>query len=48
MIKDYSLAPQMAEDKKGPSKSILQFILNYSKSIEAKQTKREPILVHLN
>lgn len=41
-------APQMMEDKQKPSQTTLQFILNYSKSVEAKKTKKGPVMVHLN
>ena len=41
-------APEMAEGKKGPSQSTLQFLLNFSKSIEVKKTKQESLLIHLN
>ncbi len=49
MVNNYSkIAPEVREDKNKPSKSTLQFLLNYSKSVEVKKTKQEGILVHLN
>lgn len=49
MVKNYSeIAPEMREGKNKPSKSTLQFILNYSKSVEVKKRKQDAILVHLN
>lgn len=49
MANSYSkTAPGMVEDKKEPSKSTLQFILNYSKGVEVKKTKKESLLIHLN
>ena len=49
MVKNYSeIAPEMREGKNKPSKSALQFILNYSKSVEVKKVRQEPILIHLN
>ncbi len=41
-------APEMVEDKKGPSQTTLQFLLNYSKSLEVKKTKQESLMIHLN
>jgi hypothetical protein len=49
MLKKYpeSIAP--AEELKiGPSNKTLNALLNYSKSLEVKKTKKEKILVHLN
>ena len=49
MANSYSkTAPGMVEDKKEPSNSALQFILNYSKSVEVKKSKQESVLIHLN
>ncbi len=48
MVKDYSSTPKMAEDKQGPSSKTLQFILNYSKSTEAKKSKKETFFICLN
>nr|WP_299201714.1 hypothetical protein [uncultured Brumimicrobium sp.] len=49
MANSYSkTAPGMVEDKQEPSKTTLQFILNYSKSIEVKKSKKESVMIHLN
>ncbi|HLW30148.1 MAG TPA: hypothetical protein VKX29_04760 [Brumimicrobium sp.] len=49
MANSYSkTAPGIVEDKKEPSKSVLQFILNYSKGVEVKKSKQESLLIHLN
>ncbi len=49
MANSYSkTAPKMVEDKYKPSQTALQFILNYSKSVEVKKTKRESVMIHLN
>lgn len=49
MANSYSkTAPEMMEGKQQPSQTTLQFLLNYSKSIEVKKTKQESLLVHLN
>lgn len=49
MANSYSkTAPEMMEDKQKPSQTTLQFILNYSRSIEVKKTKQESLLIHLN
>lgn len=48
MANNYSIAPKVAEDKHGSSNNVLQFILNYSKSIETKKVKKESVLIHLN
>lgn len=43
-----TIAPKAKEFKNGPSLNTLKNILNFSRSIEVKNTKREPVLVHLN
>lgn len=48
MAKRYAIAPAVEEDKKGPSNSCLQTILNFSKSLESAKTKKEVQLIHLN
>jgi len=49
MANNYSkIAPGIVEDKQEPSKTILQFILNYSKSVEVKKNKQESLLINLN
>lgn len=49
MANSYSkTAPKMAEGKQGPSQTTLQFILNYSKSVEVKKVKQESLMIHLN
>ncbi|MCO5269234.1 MAG: hypothetical protein M9897_10095 [Brumimicrobium sp.] len=42
------IAPKVQEDKVEPSIKVLQFLLNYSKSVEAKKIKKESLLIHLN
>ena len=41
-------APEAMVGKKGPSKNVLQSILDFSRSVEVQETKDEPVLVHLN
>lgn len=49
MANNYSKTTlKMVEDKQEPLKTTLQFILNYSKSIEVKKNKKESLLIHLN
>ncbi len=48
MVKNYTSIPEDMEVKKGPSNLTLQFILNYSKSVEAKKTKQQVVLYALN
>lgn len=49
MVNTYTKnAPEMVEGKQGPSQTTLQFLLNFSKSIEVKKTKQESLLIHLN
>lgn len=48
MTKNYITTPKVRENKKEPSETVLQNILNYSKSLEVKTTKQETYLVHLN
>jgi len=49
MLKKYSelIAPS-EELKFGPSEKLIQSLLNYSKSLEVKKTKKDRVLVHLN
>ncbi|MBW7869100.1 MAG: hypothetical protein H3C31_12325 [Brumimicrobium sp.] len=42
------VAPKVQEIKAEPSQKALQFLLNYSKSVEAKKIKKESLLIHLN
>lgn len=48
MANSTKLAPKMQEDKHQPSEHVLQFLMNYSKSIEVKNVKKESLLIHLN
>lgn len=49
MAKSYStIPPRPKEVKKGPSSSSIQRILNYSRSIEAKNIKGSTLLLNLN
>lgn len=48
MANNYTLPLKVAKEKKRPSESVLQFILNYSKSTELKKIKNESLVVHLN
>ena len=49
MANSYSkIAPKMTEGNQKPSITTLQFILNFSKSIEIKKTKQESLMIHLN
>jgi hypothetical protein len=49
MAKGYeTIAPKAKEFKNGPSLNTLKNILNFSRSVEVKNTKRESLLIHLN
>ena len=49
MAKRYStIAPSVQEDNLGPTENTLKTILSFSKSTEAKKTKLESHLIHLN
>lgn len=43
-----TFTPSAQEFKKGPSINTLNNILNFSKSVEVKKTKKESLLIHLN
>lgn len=47
MLKKYKTSPS-AEVNSAPSSSTLQAILNYSKSLEVKKTKKERLVICLN
>jgi hypothetical protein len=47
MLNKYSDSPS-TEVKSAPDNKTLQAILNYSKSLEVKEVKKERILIHLN
>lgn len=40
--------PVKKEEKNGPSQTVLNAILNYSKSLDVKTIKKQKILIHLN
>jgi hypothetical protein len=43
------VTPEKKEKKtNGPSKSVLNSILNYSKSLDVKTVQKQKILIHLN
>jgi hypothetical protein len=48
MLKKYPEIAPAEELKIGPESKLLLSILNYSKSVEVKRTKRNKVLVHLN
>ena len=49
MLKKYPESIDTAEELKiGPSEKTLKMLLNYSRSIEVKKSKKEKVLVHLN
>ena len=48
MLKKYAEVAQGNESKLAPSLSVINSILNYSKSIEVKKAKKKSILIHLN
>jgi hypothetical protein len=48
MLKKYPERTPAEELKIGPDSKLLNLILNYSKSVEAKRTKKRKVLVHLN
>jgi hypothetical protein len=43
-----TIAPKAKEFKNGPSLNTLKNILNFSRSVEVKNTKQESLLIHLN
>jgi hypothetical protein len=49
MLKKYIETIAPAEELKvGPSDKTLKMLLNYSKSIEVKKSKKDKVLIHLN
>jgi hypothetical protein len=50
MLKKYTeeIPVQTPKTKEGPSLKTLNMILNYSRSLEVAQVKKEKMLVHLN
>lgn len=48
MLNKYSDVTPSKESKIAPSPSVIQNILNYSKSVEVKKAKKNKILIHLN
>ncbi|MEY4603096.1 MAG: hypothetical protein RIT43_388 [Bacteroidota bacterium] len=48
MLKKYPESAPAEELKIGPDSKLLQMILNYSKSVEVKRTKRKKVLITLN
>lgn len=47
MLKKYSVT-QSKESKLAPSQSVINSILNFSKSLEVKEVKKKKIVIHLN
>ena len=48
MLKKYPEIAPAGEVNIGPDYRLLQSILNYSKSVEVKRTKKNKVLIHLN
>jgi len=48
MVKKYTTESQPKESLVTPSSALVQHLLNYSKSLEAKKIKHQKVLVHLN
>jgi hypothetical protein len=49
MLKKYpQTIAQSKEFKIGPSKKSIETVLNFSRSLEVKKSKKDYILVHLN
>lgn len=50
MLNSLPLVTPDKQEKKtnGPSQSVLNTILNYSKSLDVKTVKKQKILIHLN
>lgn len=49
MLKKYPETIAQSEELKiGPSSKTLKMLLNYSKSVEVKKSKKEKLLIHLN
>ena len=49
MLKKYPETIAQSEELKiGPSAKKLKALLNYSRSVEVKKSKKEKILIHLN
>lgn len=50
MVKKYATNSQHNEEKNyvSPSAALVQHLLNYSKSLEAKKVKHKKVLLHLN
>jgi len=48
MLKKYPEIAPAEELKTGPDSKLLQLILNYSKSVEVKRTRKNKVLIHLN
>lgn len=47
MLKKYPIVPG-TDVKTSPSASTINAILNYSRSIEVKKSKKDVVLIHLN
>jgi hypothetical protein len=48
MLKKYPETAPALELKLGPDTKLLQFVLNYSKSVEVKRIRRKKVLINLN
>ncbi len=48
MLKKYPQFAQSKELKIGPSKKSIETILNFSRTLEVKKSKKEYFLIHLN
>lgn len=49
MLNDLLYTPSKKEEKiNGPSRSVVDAVLQYSKSLEVKKAKQKKILIHLN
>lgn len=48
MLKEYIKTPSVKEEVGTPKQSIIDSLLNYSKSLEVKQISNQKIILNLN
>lgn len=48
MLNKYTEVAPCKESKLAPNPSVINSILNYSKSLEVKKVKKKKVLIHLN
>jgi len=48
MLKEYTKIPSVKEEVDSPKKTVLNAILNYSKSLEVKTINEKRIILNLN